>query len=268
MKNRLAVVCLLMSSLVLAPLAFAEDLAGILERGVLQVGVSEFAPWTFRNRNGDLEGFEIDVARNIAREMGVEPEFRVYVWDEIIGGLQRGEIDLIAAGMAITPSRALQVEFSSPYSESGTSIVINSNLVTADVTTIEDLNREGFVIAGVDATLAGDSAPQYFDLADIEIFVEPGEAEAALVEGRAHAYLLSVPEAANLVAQYSDRVAMPLTEPLLGSVAAFAVEPGNQSLLNYLNAWIAASSANGWLESTYEYWFGAAAWLSGVSEEE
>ena len=83
--------------------ASADALDAILERGTLRVGVAEFVPWTMKKGNGELVGFEIDMANKIASDMGVEADFRVYDWPDIIPALQKGEIDLIAGGMAITP---------------------------------------------------------------------------------------------------------------------------------------------------------------------
>ena len=100
--------------LIFPGLADADVLDDILDRGTIRVGVAEFVPWTIRTKSGELIGFEIDVAKKIASDMGVKPEFTVYEWEKIIPALQRGEIDVIAGGMAITPSRALQVNFSRP----------------------------------------------------------------------------------------------------------------------------------------------------------
>jgi polar amino acid transport system substrate-binding protein len=76
--------------LLLAPLALADGLTDILQRGSLRIGVSIFAPWTLENTAGELDGLEIEVGRRLAQSMGIELAFKVYVWDEIIDGLERG----------------------------------------------------------------------------------------------------------------------------------------------------------------------------------
>ncbi len=87
----------------------ADVLEEVLKRGTVRIGVSLFAPWTMRDQNNDLRGFEIDVAKKLADDMGVKPEYKVYQWENIIPALERREIDVIIAGMAITPARALRV---------------------------------------------------------------------------------------------------------------------------------------------------------------
>jgi len=106
-------------SLFITPFAAADVLDDILDKGTIRVGVAEFVPWTFRAESGDLVGFEVDVAKKIASDMGVAAEFKVYEWDAIIPALQNDEIDVIAGGMAITPERALKVNFSRPLAKSG-----------------------------------------------------------------------------------------------------------------------------------------------------
>jgi len=253
------VVCgtaLLSASLMLGPGAFADTLAEIRERGSLRIGVSLFTPWTIESERGDLAGFEIEVGRRVAQAMGVDPEFEIYVWDEIIGGLERNEIDMIAAGMAITPYRAERVDFSDPYSEEGFTVVVDRDTVAAAVDSVRSLDRGEYVVAIVDATLSGQAGPLFFDSAEIRTFPGPEDAEAAVLSGAAQVYLTSAPEAARLVARFPDRLAIPLTDPLAGAPAGFAVQRGNDTLLGFLNDWIDGADQQQWLEATYDFWFG------------
>ena len=71
----------------------------IKQRGTIRVGLSTFVPWAMRNKQGDLIGFEIDVARRLASDAGLEIEFVPTAWDGIIPGLLAGKFDVIIAGM-------------------------------------------------------------------------------------------------------------------------------------------------------------------------
>ena len=120
-------------SLTLLPMAAAENrpnsqpgtLQSVLENGTLRVGVSLFTPWTLKTKNGDIVGFEIDVAKQLAKDLGVKPEFHVLDWEKIIPNLLNRKIDIIIAGIVITPQRALKVNFSQPYDSSGVSLATN-----------------------------------------------------------------------------------------------------------------------------------------------
>ncbi|MDE2825033.1 MAG: transporter substrate-binding domain-containing protein, partial [Gemmatimonadota bacterium] len=62
----------------------------IKQRGTIRVGVSTFVPWAMRNKQGELVGFEVDVASRLAADAGLEIEFIPTAWDGIIPGLLAG----------------------------------------------------------------------------------------------------------------------------------------------------------------------------------
>jgi polar amino acid transport system substrate-binding protein len=262
-KRLHALLVLLM--LVIAP-AQADVLDDVLKRKTLRVGVSEFTPWTVRTESGELIGFEIDLARKLAEDMGVAADFKVYQWNDIITALQLGEIDVIAGGMAITPARALQVNFSRPVATSGVGIATNTKM-TEDIETLADLNDSSITITTVSDSLAAGVAQRLFTDANVQIFAEPGPAEAEVLEGRAHAYLATMPEVRFLALKNSRVVDMPISDPLLASSEALAVRKGEQELLNFLNAWVTARQSDKWIPTTHEYWFGTLDWMERIDDE-
>ena len=249
----------------LSPLAGADALDDILEREAIRFGVAEFAPWTIETREGQLIGFEIDVGRKIAADMGVSPVFKVYKWEEIIPALQNGEIDVIAGGMAITPQRALQINFSRPLATSGVSVATNTSK-TKNITSLDELNDPRVVISTVGGTLAESVARTFFEDATVKVYSTSVPAEKDVVEGRAHAYLASVPEVNFLAIKNEGTVDVPLADPLLASSEGLAVMKGEQELLNFLNAWVTARQTDKWLATTREYWFATMDWMPDAVE--
>ena len=245
--------------------AHADALDDILDRGTLRVGVAEFVPWTMRDADGELVGFEIDVARKIASDMGVEADFKVYDWEQIIPALKDGKIDVIAGGMAITPGRALQVNFSRPLAKSGVALVTNTEK-TRNIKTLKQLNEPHIVIVAVSDTLAFDVSQTLFNKANVKLYPTAEAAEAEVLEGRAHAYLTTLVEARFLALQHGDDVDLPIPEPLIASREALAVKKGEQELLNFLNAWVTARETDMWLETTHDYWFETLEWAPDVAE--
>ena len=114
-----AAAIIVLATLALAVDAAARELQDVLNTGTLRVGVTLFAPWAARGDNNELVGFEADVARQLAADMGVKAQLLAYDIDRLVPALEAGEIDIIAAGLTITPERALHVNFSQPYAESG-----------------------------------------------------------------------------------------------------------------------------------------------------
>ena len=74
-----------------------------------------FPPFSFIDAQGEAQGFDVDVVRWIAEEMGFDVEFVPVDWDAIVPTLKLGPIDLIASGMTITQERLEQVAFTDPY---------------------------------------------------------------------------------------------------------------------------------------------------------
>jgi polar amino acid transport system substrate-binding protein len=231
----------------------------------LRIGVAMFVPWTFNTNSGDIDGFDIAVGRKLAKDMGVKPDFKVYPFEEIISALRNGEIDLIAAGMAITPKRALKVNFTIPYMESGVGIATNIER-TKNVKSFAEMNRSNIVIATVKDTLADDFANRLFDKSKIAAFSSSDEAETEVLAGKAHAYVASLPEVQFFSLSNKEKIDLPLAKPLLTSKAGLVVKKGEQEWLNFLNAWVTARDADRWLSSTYEYWFGSLDWVKDVKK--
>src|SRR5574341_817285 len=145
----------------------AGTLLGVIEKGTLRVGVSLFTPWALKTKDGQLIGFEIDVAKQLANDLRVQPEFHVFDWDKILPALLNREIDIIVAGMTITPQRALKVNFSQPYATSGISLATNSAL-TKNFAGPNDLNKPEVTTTAVTGTVSEDLARRMFPKATIK----------------------------------------------------------------------------------------------------
>jgi polar amino acid transport system substrate-binding protein len=243
----------------------ARDLQEVLNGGTLRVGVVLYAPWAVRAANGDLAGFEIDVARQLAADMGVKAEILAYDFAKLIPALESGEIDIIAAGLAITPERALHVNFSQPYAESGISIAAQSRR-TAAVTRLEDLNKDSFTVAAVASSVAVELARRVLPHANLRVFESVDAASAALVRGEVDAYLEDEPVPTFLALEHSASIDVPLERPLLPSRAGFAVNKGDPDFLAFLNAWIVARETDTWLPTTASYWFKSLRWRDRVDD--
>ena len=244
----------------------AEALQRIQAAGELRVGVSLFTPWTMTNTQGELVGFEIDVAKQLAKDIGVKPIFTVFDWKELLPALLERRIDIIIAGMVITPERALKVNFSDPYSSSGIGLATNLQL-TKDFTGIKDLNRPNVKVTCVAGTVSAELAQRLLPKATILIVKTSQEAIRALASGEVHAYIESDPLPTFLALEHPQKVDTPLSHPLIATRAAFAVNKGQADFVNFLNAWIAAKEADTWLTSAQAYWFKSLEWRADVVKE-
>lgn len=237
----------------------------VLAAKTLRVGVHLLAPNAMQGKGGGLIGAEIDIAQRLARDMGVAADFRLYEWDQLIPALQRGEVDILVAGLSITPERALQVWFSNPYASSGIGIATNIKL-TQSFASLDDLDKPEVAIGVIGGTVSEQVARELFEKASIKPFPEEAQAEEALVKGLLHAYVRSEPAPRFLALRHPKVIDVPLDKPLLATREAFAVRRGDADFINFLNAWVQAREADAWLASTSKYWFESLSWQDKVAK--
>lgn len=112
-------------------------LARIQEQGSFVLGLDDsFPPMGFRGESGDIVGFDIDLAKEVAKRMGVELKLRPVDWDGVILSLNKGDIDLIWNGMTITESRQEKIDFSEPYLANRQVVIVAAD---SDIATKTDL---------------------------------------------------------------------------------------------------------------------------------
>ena len=237
----------------------------IKREGVLKVGMSTFVPWAMRDKNGDLIGFEIDVAKQLAEDMGVEAEFVPTAWDGIIPALLAGKFDVIIGGMSITPQRNLTVNFTTPYARSSLGVMAN-------IETAQDIEwPEGF--DSTDVTFAcrrGGSPCDYirdtFPKATVRLFDDQNQVIQEVLNGNADVMMSSQPLPAFIIYDNPETVYAPTDELIEASSEAFAVRKGDPDALNFFDNWILLRSNDGWLEERHDYWFGGRPWADLVPD--
>jgi cystine transport system substrate-binding protein len=109
--------------------AHAADLLDtVREAGVLKVALEgTYPPFDYRNSEGQLEGFDVDVAKAVAARLGVKPQFITTEWSGILAGLQASKFDVIVNQVAITPARKQVLDFSQPYVYSAAQLLQREN---------------------------------------------------------------------------------------------------------------------------------------------
>ena len=238
-------------------------LTRVMERGVLRVGFDTFVPWAMKDKTGKFIGFEIDVARRFAKDLGVDIELVPTAWKGIIPALLAGKFDVLIGGMSIRADRAQQVYFSLPYYYSGQSVVANKKLAKG-FKTIDDFNQPGVTIAVRTGTTAQKAAESLFPQAKLKLFEKEPQALQELFMGRAHAFVSMAPLPAQEAAKNQDRLFLPLKENLTNEPNGIAIRKGDPDFLNYINSWILAVRGENWIQERYHYWFETMDWKDQV----
>lgn len=246
-----------------APAAGESTVQGVVKRGRLQVGMSTFVPWAMRDKNGELIGWEVDVAKQIAKDMGVEVDLVPTAFDGIIPALIAGKFDMIATGLTITPKRALTINFSNPYAQSGATLLANKKLA-GSFKTLEDFDKPDVTLAARRGSTGELMVKRLFPKATFRLFDDEQLANQEVINGNAHAASAQPPRPYLLRAKYPDVVFVPFERLLATNADAFAIRKGDLDTQSFLNSWIAYQTASGWLEQRHDYWFKSADWADLV----
>ncbi len=240
----------------------------IQERGKLRVGMATFVPWAMRDKEGNLIGFEIDVAKKVAEDMGVEVEFVPTAWSGIIPALIAKEFDVIIGGMSITPQRNLTVNFTIPYAHSGQQMAANIALA-GNFASLDDYNDDSVTIACRRGTTPCSIAQTRFPNASVRRFDDDAQAFQEVVNGNAHAMISSAPNPRFWSDAHRDKVFIANDgKNLTRSDEAFALRKGDADAVNFFSNWILVNTSNGWLEQTHDDWFkDQSAWKDIVASQ-
>ena len=240
-----------------------STLEQVLQRGVLRVGFSTFVPWAMQDKRGEFIGFEIDVARRLAQDMGVKAQFEPTQWSGIIPALLSGKFDIIIGGMSIQPQRGLKVNFSIPYEYSGMSLVAGRKFA-ARFKTLADFNKPDVVLAIRQGTTAVDAAKKHMPKAQLKLFDNEAQTIQEVLNDRAHAVVASDPFPAFQALKNPGKLYLPVVKPFTREPIAFAVRKGDPDFVNFLDGWIRVVTDEGWLEERHAYWFRTDAWKAQV----
>jgi polar amino acid transport system substrate-binding protein len=246
-------------------LASSSVLEEIKKRGSLRVGMSTFVPWAMRDKQGNLIGFEIDVATKVAEDMGVKIEFVPTAWSGIIPALLAQKFDVIIGGMSITPGRNLTVNFTAPYAHSGQQMVANKAL--ADGFMLDQFNDSSVTITCRRGATPCNVAQNQFPKASVARFDDDAQAFQEVVNGNAHAMISSAPKPRFWMSRYPEKLFMPTEENLTTGDEAFALRKGDPDAMNFFSNWILVNTSNGWLKERHDFWFTTQTWAEQVEEQ-
>lgn len=119
---------------------------GALAQKVYINGIdANFPPFAYVNTQGQPEGFDIDMMAWIANDLGFKIEHKPMEWSGIVASLQAKKIDMIASGLSVTPERAKQIDFSTPYFITDIVLVVKND---SDLTVDQILKAEKKMIVG------------------------------------------------------------------------------------------------------------------------
>lgn len=237
----------------------ADDSAAsytLVNEGKLTIATSpDFPP--FENLEGEeYVGFDIDLGKAIAEQLGLEAEFTTIQFDGIVPAIQAGgQADVGISGITVDPERAESVDFTDPYYIADQSVaVMKGGDVTAD-NAAEALNAEGMIIAVQSGTTGETFAQENFPNATVQPYGNATDCFAAMQAGQANAVCMDMAVVDQMVSDAYTDAEVVLTEAT-GEEYAVAVSKDNPELTAAINEAIKALEEDGTIESLTAQWLG------------
>jgi len=226
----------------------------IRERGFLRVGyLLDRLPYAFENARGELVGFDVELAHDLARTFNVRLEFVPINRERLTEQVNAGDCDILMSGLAVTPERAAQMTLTASYHDETLAFVVPSH------------RRKEFgsraAIGKQKGLRLGILGNQYYTarlraalpLAECIELSSPRE----FFEGKRadlDAFLFTA-EAGSAWTLLYPRFAVVVPQPGLSSLPlAYAVARGDQVLVDYVNAWLELKRKDGTTTRLYDYW--------------
>ena len=213
-----------------------------------------FAPMGFRDENGNLVGFDVDLANEVAERIGVTMKFQPIDWSMKENELYAGNIDLIWNGYTITPLRQEQVAFTKPYLENSQIIV---TLADSDITTKAELAGRNVTVQAESSALdAINAEPEVAaSFGDLVEFSTNNEAFSDLESGRSDALVVDEVNARYYMKQVGEEKYKVLDEDFGDEEYGLGLRKDDTELLKKINDALDEMKSDGTYDAIYAKWF-------------
>jgi Na+/H+-dicarboxylate symporter len=231
----------------------ASIIGDIGRRHVLRVGVlAKHLPFAFHNGNGELVGFDVDMAHILAQDLGVTPEFYLMDVDTLPDLLAHGTIDIAMTGLVVTPDRAAGMSLSRSYLDQTLAFVVRDHLRHdfSSWSSIRELGPVRVAIPNIPYYIRAvrDRAPEL----QLEVVDEVGQIMDDL--GFYEALVLTA-ERGSVITLLHPQYAAVVPEPdLVRTPLAYPLARRDREWTDWVNAWIELKQKDGTVDALYRHW--------------
>lgn len=218
--------------------------------GKLIVGTNpEFPPFEYVGDSGEIEGFDVELMNEIGKRLGYEVEFKSMEFKSLIGAMESGSIDAVAAGMSVTEERKLAVDFSDTYFNASQYIIVNKE--NQEIKKASDLTGK---VVGVQEGTTGDVyLTDNVKTQNIKRFKKGIDAVLDLKNGGCDAVFIDAQVAMDFVAANEDQLVC-FSGGIDSEEYAVAFPKGSE-LVSKVNEAIAEMRADGTYKTIYDKYF-------------
>jgi len=245
-------------------LAKKSTLEAILKKGELRVGFeSGYMPFEMTDKKGKFVGFDIDMAKAMAKAMGVKFVPVNTAWDGIIPALITKKFDIIMSGMTVTQERNLKINFADPYIIVGQTILINEKHKNK-IKSYKDLNKSKYIVTSKLGTTGEQAVKRLIPKCKYKSFETEPEAALEVVHGKADAFVYDLPYCVVFNAEQGAGKLVFLDEPFTFEPLAWAINKGDPDFLNWLNNFLSQVKNDGRYEKIHNKWIKSTDWYKKI----
>jgi ABC-type amino acid transport substrate-binding protein len=245
-KLATVLVTLVLAAMVSAGAATAEGrLDSVRKAGEMRVCIwPDYYSISYRNtRTGALEGIDVDLARELSKDLGVVPVFVDSSFKTLVEDLLGNKCDVSMHGVGITPPRQAKLAFTRPHLTSGIyGITTKSN---PTVKQWDDIDRPGVVVAAHAGTFMVDVMKATLKAAELMVVQTPEAREQEVMAGRADVFMSDYPYTRKMLARHDWAKLLAPPQPLAPTNYAYAVAPGDPQWLAAVDDFVARIKKDG-----------------------
>lgn len=234
----------------------------IMQRGELVVGMAgNMPPMNMTSKEGELIGYEVDLARAMAAAMGVRAKLAAIPFAELLPALQSGKIDLILSNMTITPGRNLKVAFVGPYFISGKAFLTKIKTI-AMADEAEDIDAKNTKLVVLKGSTSQAFVEEAIPDATLVTANDYDEAVKMVLEDKVHAMVADYPICVVSVFRYPNQGLLSVVTTLTYEPIGVGVPAGDPLLVNWVENFMGIAEETGLLQDLKENWLLQADWLN------
>ena len=226
----------------------------ILSGGVLKVGTTgDWNPMTMKNpADNSYTGYDIDVMKELGKDLGVEVEFVPTDWKTLVSGVVSGKYHMTGSA-SISPARAKAAGYSDSYFSLATvPLILKKN--ASKFKDWGDLDKSNVTVAATLGTTQEKQVKRFFPNAKHKIVDAPARDFQEVLAGRADAHITSNVEAYKLVEKYPQMAVVTVSKPKAPTPIAMLLPQDDQVWINYVNTWIKLKTERGFYRSLGKKW--------------
>jgi polar amino acid transport system substrate-binding protein len=214
-------------------------------------------------KSGELIGYEVDLAKALAKNMGVKLKLVEMPFSDLLAALKTGKIDAVMSGMTMTPERNLEVLFAGPYTLSGKSILTKSKLID-EISAATPATEKKYKVASLKGSTSAEFVKNNMPKHELVLVDNYNVGVEMVLSDKVDAMVADKPICVVTIMKNQGKDLVTSDKPLTIEPIGMALPPDDPQFLNLVENYISSLDLSGTLQALEKMWFQDASWLLNV----